>query len=108
MKSVPRRLANGRDHGGRSWPTPDKDGYLYLTLADGPRRRRVSVAELVLEVFDRPRPEGMEVLHGPQGRQVNHLSNLRWGTRLENERDKMKDGKERGQKMEIEQGFPSS
>jgi hypothetical protein len=89
VKSVPRRLANGRDHGGTELAqVPDDDGYLYVTLADGPRRRRVSVAELVLEAFVQPRPEGLEVLHGPKGRAVNHLSELRWGTRVENERDK--------------------
>ena len=97
VKSVPRRLANGRDHGGGELTqTPDKDGYLTVLLCDGPRTRRVGVAVLVLEAFDKLRPEGMEACHGPQGHQVNHLSELRWDTRLGNERDKRRtEGKRR-------------
>jgi len=90
VKSVPRRLANGREHGGGELTqTPDPDGYLYVTLHDGPRSRRVHVAVLVLEAFDRPKPEGMEACHGRDGHQVNWWpSNLRWGTHRENEQDK--------------------
>lgn len=88
-KSVPRTLANGREHGGGPLtPTPDKDGYLYVTLRDGKRSRRVHLAVLVLETFVGPCPPGHEALHGDLGHQVNDLVNLRWGTHLENERDK--------------------
>jgi hypothetical protein len=92
VKSVPRRLANGRDHGGGELsPTPDEDGYLYVTLHDGARSRRVHVAVLVLEAFDRAKPEGMEACHGRAGHQCNWWpGNLRWGTHRENERDKRK------------------
>ena len=91
VKSVPRRLANGADHGGGVLAqTPDGDGYLYVTLHDGPRSRRVHVAVLVLEAFMPPRPAGAEACHGPKGREVNWLVNLRWGTHRENERDKLK------------------
>ena len=90
VKSVPRRLANGRDHGGGELTqTPDPDGYLYVTLHDGARSRRVHVAVLVLETFDRAKPEGMEACHGPAGHQCNWWpGNLRWGTHRENEQDK--------------------
>ena len=90
VKSVPRRLANGAEHGGTELAqTPDGDGYLYVTLRDGPRSRCVHVAVLVLEAFDRAKPEGMEACHGRDGHQVNWWpSNLRWGTHRENERDK--------------------
>ena len=89
VKSVPRQLANGRDHGGTELTqAPDDDGYLYVMLHDGPRQRRAHVAVLVLEAFMPPRPSGAEACHGPKGRAVNHLSELRWGTRVENERDK--------------------
>ena len=96
VRSVPRKLANGRMHGGQLLtPTPDEDGYLCVTLRDGSRSRRVRVATLVLEAFDRPRPEGMEACHSPEGQQVNDLDKLRWDTHLRNERDKRK-GRERG------------
>ena len=90
VKSVPRRLANGRYHGGGLLAqTPDPDGYLYVTLRDGARSRCVHVAVLVLETFDRAKPEGMEACHGRDGHQVNWWpSNLRWGTHRENEQDK--------------------
>ncbi len=89
VKSMPRMLANGRAHGGGELAqSPDREGYLYVTLCDGPRVRRVGVATLVLEAFVGVRPEGMEGCHGPEGNQVNHLSELRWDTRVENERDK--------------------
>jgi hypothetical protein len=90
VKSVPRELANGRDHGGGPLAqTPDDDGYLYVTLHGGGRSRRVHVAVLVLEAFDRAKPEGMEACHGRDGHQVNWWpSNLRWGTHRENEQDK--------------------
>ena len=91
VKSVPRRLANGRDHGGGELTqTPDPDGYLYVTLHAGPRTRRVHAAVLVLEAFAGPCPPGHEALHGLKGREVNWLVNLRWGTHRENERDKLK------------------
>ena len=90
VKSVPRMLASGREHGGTELTqTPDRDGYLYVTLRDGARSRRVHVAVLVLEAFDRAKPEGMEACHGRLGHQCNWWpSNLRWGTHRENEQDK--------------------
>jgi hypothetical protein len=72
-------------------PAPDRDGYLYVTLRDGGRSRRVAVHVLVLEAFRGPCPPGHEGLHGPEGLQVNDLEALRWGTHRENERDKMRE-----------------
>ena len=90
-RSVPRVLADGRWHGGSLLqPAPDGDGYLQVTLSDGPRTRRAGVHTLVLEAFTGPRPDGMEGCHGNGDHQDNWLSNLRWDTHLENERDKKK------------------
>ena len=81
VKSVPRRLANGRDHGGLPLKLrPDKDGYLYVRFSDGVRSQRFAVHRLVLLAFEGPCPEGMEVLHGPGGNQDDGVTNLRYGT----------------------------
>lgn len=75
-------------------PTPDKDGYLRVSVkdADGKRTRR-GVHQLVAEVhlgylwF-----EGAIVLHGPKGLLDNSVDNLRWGTHAENTTDRGRDG----------------
>lgn len=85
--------SNGRVRGQRGplQPTADKDGYLYVTLRDGGQSRRVGVAVLVLEAFDRPRPDDMEACHSrkARSRQDCRLAVLRWDTRRGNERDKL-------------------
>ena len=86
VRSLPRVLADGRMHGGGLLtPVPDKDGYLRVRIGG----RWVAVHILVLEAFDRPKPDGMEGCHWPNpDRSCNDLENLRWDTHRENERDK--------------------
>lgn len=43
------------------------------------------IHQIVLEAFCGPCPDGMEVLHGNGIRTDNRLSNLRYGTRSEND-----------------------
>jgi NUMOD4 motif len=88
VRSVLRVLRDGRTAGGVILtPTPDKDGYLRVSL--GPKR--VPVHTAVLLAFQGP----------PEARHLNddHLDNtpgnLCWGSHLENERDK-RNRKERG------------
>jgi hypothetical protein len=50
------------------------------------------VHRLVLEAFVGPCPPGQEALHGPRGTADNSLANLRWGTHVENNADKLRDG----------------
>ena len=51
------------------------------------------VHRLVLEAFVGPCPEGLEACHSPdRDRTNNRLSNLRWGTREDNEADKVAHG----------------
>ena len=96
VRSVDRTLSDGRLCGGVTLePFPKKDGYLYVSL----NGEHVQVSHLVLEAFDRPRPYGMEACHGPAGNQGNSFANLRWGTHLENERDKKR--MERNGKSEV-------
>jgi len=95
-------LGNGREHGGQLLtPTLDKDGYPYVTLRDGDREWRVGVAPLVLLTYRGPCPPGHEALHGNDVRQDVDLVNLRWGTHLENERDKRRGREERNGRDEI-------
>lgn len=55
-------------------------------------RKTFNVHRLVCEAFHGPRPTGMEVCHGPNGKLDNRASQLRWGTRKENMADKLRDG----------------
>lgn len=89
VRSVERVIADGRTAAGVLLkPSRDKDGYRYVTLSDGSRRRKVHVARLVLEAFTGPCPDGMEVLHGNGRRWDNRLGNLRYGTDGENSRER--------------------
>lgn len=69
--------------------TRDRDGYLKVNLRDtlgGVKTRMVHT--LVAEAWIGPRPFRHDVCHGPGGTADNCLSNLRYGTRSENEADK--------------------
>lgn len=62
-----------------------KSGYAFVHI--GPRLRRVH--QLVLEAFVGPCPPGMEVRHFPDRDPANNnLSNLSYGTRVQNSFDK--------------------
>ena len=72
----------------------DPDGYLRTTLTrDDGERIPVLVHRAILEAHAGPCPPGMESCHGPGGSQDNRWpENLRWDTKSENERDKIRDG----------------
>jgi hypothetical protein len=90
VRSVGRQLRNGQTTAGQLLkPAPDKDGYRYVTLADGQRRWRVGVHRLVLLAHaGTPATDDLEGLHGNGRRWDNRLANLRWGTRPENRADR--------------------
>ena len=70
----------------------DKDGYLKVSLRrDGMRYIR-AIHRLVLETFIGPCPPGMETRHLDGNPANNRLDNLRWGTKAENEADKVRHG----------------
>jgi hypothetical protein len=54
--------------------------------------RPYSVHRLVLEAFVGPSPEGMEACHNNGIRTDNRLENLRWDTRSNSHRDKIRHG----------------
>jgi hypothetical protein len=73
-------------------PHQNKKGYLSYTLVADGRKRLVGGHILVLEAFVGPRPDGMEACHGLGGSSDNRIGNLRWDTKSENERDKVRHG----------------
>lgn len=76
--------------------TPDRDGYLKVNLRNtigGVKTRMVHT--LVAEAWIGPRPLRHDVCHGPGGVGDNSLANLRYGTRSENEADKLRWGRGR-------------
>lgn len=67
-------------------------GHLKVTLCAGERRQESLVHHLVLAAFAGPRPDGLECLHGNDVPDDNRLSNIRWGTRSENQQDRVRSG----------------
>ena len=62
-----------------------------LLRKDGRYHAR-KVHRLVAEAFLGPRPAGMDIRHGSTDRTDNRAANLSYGTRAENEADKVRDG----------------
>jgi hypothetical protein len=72
----------------------DKKGYARVFLV--PSNRRYYVHRLVLEAFVGPCPDGMECRHFPdRNPSNNNLSNLQWGTPVENQSDTLFHGTKR-------------
>lgn len=69
----------------------ERDGREVVFLHDG-RQHSAMVHRLVGEAFLGPRPEGLETRHLDGDACNNRLSNLRYGTHLENEEDKRRHG----------------
>lgn len=70
-------------------------GYRSVVFQRDKTGKRVSklVHRIVLEAFVGPCPDGMEGCHGPDSdKSNNRLSNLRWDTRTENNRDCEREG----------------
>lgn len=65
-------------------PKPAASGYLQVTLRRDGKSYTKTIHTLMAQVFLGPCPAGMQVLHGPQGKLCNNLSNLRYGTPSEN------------------------
>ncbi len=71
---------------------PNHDGYPRIYLCTNGSHIAVFVSWLVLEAFVGPRPAGMECLHYDGNPGNNHVNNLSWGTRSQNEMDKVRHG----------------
>ena len=66
---------------------------MILVLCDESGRTTVSVDKLVMEAFVGPRPAGLERLHWDDDPTNNALSNLRYGSRSDNLRDAVRNGR---------------
>lgn len=87
--------ARGRRAGRLLRMKPNKDGYRRVAFWEGNKRTPWGLGPLILTVFVGPRPEGSECCHGAAGPADNSLSNLRWGTPVENDLDKDEHGTRR-------------
>lgn len=80
-------------HGQLIRPGPVNSGYVQMHFhRDGHQTSKLLHA-VVLEAFVGPRPEQAEGMHLDHDRRNNHLSNLAWGTRRENEDQKKAAGR---------------
>jgi hypothetical protein len=79
---------------------PDTYGYFTVSLSRGSHKTR-RVHQLVCEAFLGPRPEGKEILHGISGHKDNNISNLRYGSKSQNARDRMRDGTQHNNSRKI-------
>ena len=67
---------------------PNRQGYLAVWV----NGKSVYVHVMVLETFDKPKPENMECRHLDGDTFNNAFCNLEWGTKLENAEDAKRHG----------------
>lgn len=72
-------------------PGPNR-GYQQVNIMTGGRRIAVKIHRAVLEAFVGPCPAGMECRHRDNNPSNNHLTNLAWGTPVENAADRAAHG----------------
>lgn len=95
VRSLDRILHDGRRWNGRMMrAVADTGGRPTVNLRGPSGLHRRFVHHLVLEGFVGPCPEGQEALHWDDDKTNNALPNLRWGTRLENMRDRIRNGRD--------------
>lgn len=88
---------------------PSASGRLTVNLCrDGAQTNKL-IYQLVAEAFLGPRPQGMEVCHGPGGNLDDRAVNLRWDTHSGNTHDMVKDGTHNNaRKTHCKRGHPLS
>jgi NUMOD4 motif len=78
-------------------PAIDSGGYRNVKLWKDKKVKSFRIHELVAMAFLPPRPEGMEVCHGPAGRTDDSAANLSYGTHQQNVgADRKRDGTDNG------------
>ncbi|GEM_PF-730982 len=93
VRSVDRDFVDRRGHR-RFFPgamiviTDDGAGYQKFLSHKAGVKKNMTVHTCVLEAFTGPAPAGLECCHGNGNRKDNRHSNLRWGTKAENAKDR--------------------
>jgi hypothetical protein len=93
VRSLDRTDLSGGPRKGRVlklWP--NRGGYLTVGLHSQGRQVFRAVHALVAEAFIGPRSDDYETRHGPDGKLDNRPCNLSYGTHVQNEADKKRDG----------------
>lgn len=75
--------------GGKS---PNDEGYLHTHISVDGRKYNIQTGRLVLLAFVGEPGPGEECCHGEGGPADNSITNLRWDTHLENNRDRVRAG----------------
>ena len=73
-------------------PAPSLGGYMGFVLQRPGQFKRLYIHQMVLEAFVGPRPTGQQARHKDGKNQNNTLVNLEWGTKRDNEQDKLRHG----------------
>jgi len=80
-------------------PPDDRYGYFRVCLSKNGVQSNRLVHQLVAATWIGPVPDGQEVCHGSNGVVDNSVSNLSYGTRLKNQRDRYRDGTYNGKRV---------
>lgn len=93
VRSLPRRDMRGRRIDSRLLSiNTHPSGHQSVKLSHDGKYCAAKVHRLVLMAFIGPAPDGHEACHNDGDPGNNHLSNLRWGTRSDNLRDRVRHG----------------
>lgn len=92
VRSLPRHTVTGLLGGHLLSPARGSNGYLRVTLRSNSQNHRFLLHRLVLQTFVGECPPNQECRHLDGDRSNCRLSNLRWGTRSENARDRILHG----------------
>lgn len=115
VRSLPRTYRHGRNYKtvttkpGRLLTLRfDEQGRPKMLLKGDGRQEQLRVCRMVLEAFVGPCPDGLEACHYPDRNVANNwLTNLRWDTRSENNRDQVRHGTHaNASKVECKYGHP--
>lgn len=77
-------------------------GHVYAGLKKNGRNVNGQVGHWMLRAFIGPPKDWEECLHADDNPKNNVLSNLRWGTRLDNVRDRLKNGNHNFAKLSVD------
>lgn len=93
VRSLRRMDRVGRRVGGRELSIhTHPSGHQMVKLSKNGIYKQAKVHRLVLIAFAGPPPDGCEALHNDGDPANNRVENLRWGTRSENVRDRVRHG----------------